>query len=203
MTLPPPTATITSGVVSRPSATAASTAERGTSTSASAKTAMSPASESRTVVNPGVVTMTGSVMTSTRRPCAAAIRPAADAMPTPNSTWEGARRTAKSVIGSGLQKRADEGVEFRGTLERRGVAGAAEDVGAHVREGAQQRDDAVGERDDPVLAAVDEQHGLLDLGERADAQRERVDPALPGRGEEVEIVRLGAHRLGARGDRDV
>ena len=38
-------------------------------------------------------------MTSTRRPWAAATRPAAAAIPAPNSTWDGARRTANSVIG--------------------------------------------------------------------------------------------------------
>ena len=56
ITLPPPTATITSGSCSRPSATAASTAERGTSTTASLKTVTSRplASDSTTVAKPGV-----------------------------------------------------------------------------------------------------------------------------------------------------
>ena len=99
ITLPPPTATITSARAASPRSSAASTAERGTSTAASEKTVTSSApSESRTVAKPGVVAITGSVMTSTRCPCSAATSPAAAARPGPNSTWDGARRTAKSVI---------------------------------------------------------------------------------------------------------
>ena len=54
ITLPPPTATITSGSAAAPSDTAASTAELGTSTAASEKTVTSrPASDSTTVAKPG------------------------------------------------------------------------------------------------------------------------------------------------------
>ena len=120
ITLPPPTATITSGSVARPSATAASTADDGTSTSASVKTATSrPAARSAasTVPKPGVPAITGSVISSTRRPWVAATRPVASAIPAPNSTWDGARRTANSVIG-GLQESHDKTVELGGVLER-------------------------------------------------------------------------------------
>ena len=90
ITLPPPTATITSGSTDSPSATAASTAERGTSTTASRKIVTSRSdSESSTVAKPGVPAMTGSVMTRTRRPWLAATRPAAAAIPAPNSTCGG------------------------------------------------------------------------------------------------------------------
>jgi hypothetical protein len=71
ITLPPPTATITSGARSRPKLTAASIVVIGTSTAASAKRiTSSPASPSAfwTVAKPSVPAIVGSVTTMTRRP---------------------------------------------------------------------------------------------------------------------------------------
>ena len=158
ITLPPPTATITSGSCSRPSATAASIAERGTSTAASANTATSPSSESRTVAKPGVSAMIGSVQTSTRRPCSAATRPAAGAMPTPNSTCDGARRTANSVIRRKFLTRS-----LNSSVRSSGVAWPQPPKMCIRASGsARNSASAVLERHDPVLDAVDQQDRHVD-----------------------------------------
>ena len=91
----------------------------GTSTAASEKTVTSSAaSESRTVAKPGVAAITGSVMTSARRPCSAAIvarRRGHASIRTALGTARAGRRSRSSV---GLQERGEQGVELVGALQR-------------------------------------------------------------------------------------
>src|SRR5829696_7572688 len=101
--------------------------------------------------------MTGSVMTNARRPCRAATPPAALAMPVPNRTSSGLRRTASSGIG--LQEVGEDGEELLPPLDRRHVAAAPEGMQPRVGQLLEERKGGGGERREPVVRAMDQQNG--------------------------------------------
>src|SRR3954454_18357526 len=91
----------------------------------------------------------------------------------------------------GLQEAGQKFIEFVRALERAREAAVAEDMSTGVREKLQQRQGAVGERDDAVLCPVDQQHRYGDRGELVARERQIVDPALARGGEQLGVVRLG------------
>ena len=105
----------------------------------------------------------------------------------------GHRSASRNVVSSRLNS--------VGALQRGGVAAAAEDVPADVRQQLEQRQEAVAQRHDAVLRAVHEQHGRRDAGQLLARQRQVVDPPLARRGEQLRVPGLGERRLMARLDR--